>query len=360
MTQQSTAVQIVESPHTKTVSRQQMIPHFLARCQKDKAEISPLAGDASFRRYYRILHEGRSYMLMDAPPEKESIDPFIRIARFLEHAGYSAPSLVEVDSVSGFILMEDLGDALFAQVMQAQPEKETMLYTKAVDMLGHWHNDKRFYADSAQLHLPAFSHDKIIEELRLFVDWYIPQALGAAQAMQIREAFLQNWHTLLEANPIATSHFVHRDFHAENLMWLDGREDLHAIGLLDFQDAVWGHPAYDLASLLEDARRDVSPEMRSQLFDRYLQSQPGTDRGEFEKMYAIQAAQRNLKIIGIFARLAKRDGKQRYLSLIPRVWKYLEQDITHPCLKFIRYWLNAAVPQEVRYVDLSKKILPDA
>ena len=299
------------------------------------AAIEPLAGDASFRRYFRIRDGERTAMLMDAPPPNEDPGPFLRAARWLDANGLRAPRILADDAERGLVLLEDFGEARMRDYLDQWPGDEREVYTAAIDTLVTLHN------------LPPgpfldYSMSEYQREVRLFVEWYCP-----AQALSVDvESWARAWEDVMRnalprQRPGVT---VLRDYHAENIMLLG---NLRKQGLLDFQDALVGHPAYDLVSLLQDARRDVSPELEAEMFDYYVRKS-GVAQDDFLADYARIGAQRNAKIVGIFVRLCKRDGKPRYLDLIPRVWALLERDLSHPALGPVAAWFDANIPRELR------------
>ena len=309
---------------------------FLAQAGWARARIEPLAGDASFRRYFRVTRaDGETAMLMDAPPPNEDPTPFLRAARWLDLNGLRAPRILADRVDRGLVLIEDFGHARMRDYLDQWPDDEAAVYKGAVEVL-------------AQLReLPPgpfldYSLSEYLREVRLFVEWYC-----AAQYLDVDAAgFISAWEAVLgellpRQRPGVT---VLRDYHAENIMLLGALEKQ---GLLDFQDALIGHPAYDLVSLLQDARRDVSPELEAEMFDHYIQA-TGADPETFLADYARLGAQRNLKIVGIFVRLWRRDGKPRYLDLIPRVWALLERDLAHPALEPVARWFHANIPDHLR------------
>lgn len=345
------AAEMLEMKKDARESREQAMQAFLAREGYADAAISPLKGDASFRRYLRLHKNGASNMLMDAPPAREAVGPYLNVARWLQAKGYSAPRILNVSEAEGFLITEDLGDDLFTRVLAGNSPfsgsiGEENLYAAAVDILSRWHAQREMQADAANITLNAYDNALLMQEVSLFSDWYLRQAAGENMEGW-REEYLRLWQDILEQTPLQRRVFVHRDYHADNLMWLPQREGHARVGLLDFQDAVWGDPAYDLMSLLEDARRDVAGELRTRMFERYVQAS-GEDPEAFAMRAAVLAAQRNSKIIGIFVRLLARDGKPHYLKFLPRVWGYLEQDVEHPVLAPLKEWLDARIPREWR------------
>ena len=307
---------------------------FLAGAGWADAVVEPLAGDASFRRYFRVRRGEQSAMLMDAPPPNEDPQPFLRAAKWLDANGLRAPHVLAENPQRGLVLLEDFGDVRMREYVDQWPADEAEIYRAAIDTLIELHR------------LPPgpfldYSMQEYQREAKLFVDWYCP-----ARNLYIDGAgYTAAWEAALSPmlprqRPGVT---VLRDYHAENLMLLGS---LQKQGLLDFQDALIGHPAYDLVSLLQDARRDVSAELEAEMFDYYA-SQTGAG-ADFLADYARLGAQRNAKIVGIFVRLWKRDGKPRYLAMIPRVWAALERDLTHPALEPVRVWFDANIPQSLR------------
>lgn len=327
--------------------RQQQITEFLTAHGFEGATLLPLAGDASFRRYIRIRKNGKPAMLMDAPPDKENTAAFLAIAEHLLSHGYSAPAIMAHDVASGLMLLEDMGDDSFTAVLRRQPETERELYQAAIDLLAKWHTKQPPLADAAQLALPRYDHHALMREAQLFADWYLPQAVGKEKAAALGTEYMGLWARLLSSAPLAATHFVHRDYHADNLLWLPGREENRRVGVLDFQDALYGDPAYDVVSLLEDARRDVPEALAGEMLARYLGA-TGIPRQQFDLAYHVLGAQRNSKIVGIFARLAARDGKYQYLNYLPRVWKHLERDVAHPALEDMKRWLDKHIDPAAR------------
>lgn len=323
--------------------RAALISRFLTDAGWGDAERSRLAGDASFRHYDRLVRGTERAVLMDAPPPKEDVRPFVRIARHLEALGYSAPRLLAVDERAGLLLLEDLGDGTYTKLLAAGHD-EAALYALATDVLA----DLNGRTDAIPQGVPAYDNDRLLTEALLLTDWYLP-ALGRQPDPVARAAYQKAW---LELFPIARAMpdtLVLRDFHVDNLMLLE-RPGLAACGLLDFQDAVVGPLTYDLMSLLEDARRDIDPGLIAAMKDRYLAARPGLDRDAFDASWAVMAAQRHAKVIGIFTRLWKRDGKANYLVHIPRVWRLLEQACAHPALAGMRAWLDTHIPAAERKV----------
>jgi len=313
-------------------------PEFLAASGWAGAEILPLAGDASFRRYFRVVNGGRTAVLMDAPPPHEDPRPFVAVAEWLSSVGLSAPQIIARDLDKGLLLLADFGDWRMREYLDEDPSRERELYELATDVLVHLHQHAPMPG------LKPHGLDQWLEELKLFPDWYCP-AVGLEVDAQLYEAA---WREALEpvANDGLAPVTVLRDYHAENVMLVDGLEGVGHFGLLDFQDAVAGHPAYDLASVLEDARRDVPETIEQAMIDRYVAA---TGHGEaFGRAYWALAAQRNTRILGVFTRLWKRDGKPHYRRFQPRMWGLLERDLAQPHLAPVRAWFDANVAAEHR------------
>ena len=325
--------------------RESLIKDFLSRHGWGEAQRGTLAGDASFRRYDRLSLNGEKAVLMDAPPPQEDVRPFLRIARHLDSLGYSAPKILAADETLGFLLLEDLGDDTFTRLL-AHGEDEEDLYWLAVDMLIDLHGKGDVGIPTG---LPLYDDDKLLTEAMLLVDWYYPEVMGQPIPPAMRDHYAALWRDIFPTMRMVPETMVLRDFHVDNLMRL-ARPGLAACGLLDFQDAVAGPITYDLMSLLEDARRDIDPLMIEGLKRRYLDAFPALDPVRFDASWAAMAAQRHAKVIGIFTRLMRRDGKPFYLQHISRVWRLLERALSRPELAALRHWLNAAIPPEKRVV----------
>lgn len=320
-------------------NREQAIRRFLQAQGMGRARRQAMTADASFRAYERLHRpDGSTAILMNAPPDtNESVEIFAGIARTLLGHGYSAPRILAQDTDAGLLLIEDLGDDLYARVCQSRPALEAPLYAAAVDLL----------ADLARRPVPAgtapYSDAVYRREAALLTDWYL-RAAGHPADAAAAGAYLDLVSDACAGVAPGAPVLVLRDYHAENLLWLPDRAGLARVGLLDFQDALAGHPAYDLVSLLEDARRDTGAELRQAMTRRYLDAS-GAAAEAFGHACCAIGAQRNLKIIGIFARLFLRDGKAGYLSLIPRVWGHLQRDLAHPRLDGLRRWVARNVPE---------------
>ena len=302
------------------------------------AAVAPLPGDASFRRYFRLTQsEGESAMLMHAPPPHEDPAPFLHVAHWLNDHGMRAPAILAEDAGAGWVLTEDFGNDRMRDWLDVNPGEERAAYEAAVDALAALHRLPPG---------PFAPYDMAVyaREAALLTEWYCP-----AQGLDVdAEGYARAWEDVMA--PVlarqAPGVTVLRDYHAENIMLLGGKATAPQ-GLIDFQDALVGHPAYDLVSLLQDARRDVDVHLETAMLLHYAAAIGGAD-DDFLADYATLGAQRNAKIVGIFTRLNARDGKPRYLAMIPRVWAALERDLAHPALAPVAAWFDANIPEDIR------------
>lgn len=308
-----------------------------------------LAGDASFRRYFRLNRLRESAVVMDAPRPHEDVRPFVRIARHLIALGLSAPQILAEDVEHGFLLLEDFGDDTFARVLAAGGD-EKELYGRATDVL------VRLYCAGEHAVLPglgAYAGDALIEAAMLLPEWYLPAATGKPTPPEETARYVAAWKECLAALPTDTDALLLRDYHKDNLLWLPARSGVQACGLLDFQDAQRGHPSYDLVSLIEDARRDVAPAVHAACLERYIGETGLADPAGFRTGFAIMAAQRHARIIGLFIRLLERDGKPDYFVHLPRVWRMFEHALKHDALEPLRSWVDRLLPPPLRQIGAS-------
>ena len=304
-----------------------------------------LAGDASFRKYFRLSRPRASAVVMDAPPPQEDVRPFVRIGRHLIGLGLSAPAIHAIDEDNGFLLLEDLGDDTFARVLAAGGD-EAELYARATDVLVVLH---RAGAHALLPGLGAYAGEALIDAAMLLPEWYLPAASGRPTPDEETMAYRAAWRACLANLPAMADTLLLRDYHKDNLLWLPARSGVKACGLLDFQDAQQGHPSYDLVSLIEDARRDVAPAVHAACLARYL-GETGLDAKDFAAGFALMAAQRHARIIGLFVRLLERDGKPEYLPHLPRVWRMFERALRHDALQPLRAWVDRLLPPELRHI----------
>jgi len=351
---------------------------FLSGAGWGAAERRPLPADASTRHYIRLHLGERTALLMDQPQNAEApvagvnataeerralgynalarlagadCARFVAAARYLRGCGLAAPEIYAADTAHGLLLLEDLGNYLYTDVL-ADGGDERALYEAAIDGLVKLHAEPAPAALAPDKPLFAYDETAMLAEVDLLTEWFLPAALGRPADASVIEQHRALWRDALRGLDGHTPVFVHRDYHAQNLLWRAGRAGLARVGVIDFQDALAGLPAYDLVSLLEDARRDVAPDLGEAMTQRYLtRSRIGgasLDPERFRATAALLAAQRNAKIIGIFTRLARRDGKPRYLTHLPRVWRYMERDLAHPALACLKAWYDRAIPREAR------------
>jgi aminoglycoside/choline kinase family phosphotransferase len=342
------------------------------------AAVVPLPGDASTRHYARVSLNGHRAMLMDQPQSAETpaapanatpqeraalgynavarlasgdVGRFVAVANYLRSLGLSAPEIYAADPAAGFALIEDLGDDLYADVLTNGGDERT-LYATAAGVLAKLH------AHDAPAHLspdmPLHSYDETaqIAEIDLMTEWFFPYALNRAATDAETAEHRALWREALAKVRGTRPVFVHRDYHAQNLLWLPDRSGAARVGLIDFQDAVAGSPAQDLMHLIEDARRDVSPETSAATVRQYLDAMRDAgkpvDEEAFRAEMATISGQRNARIVGIFSRLFQRDGKPRYLTYLPRVWGHLNRDLEHPALAPLKSWYDRTIPRDRR------------
>ena len=297
-----------------------------------------LAGDASPRQYYRLGTPPDSLVVMDAPLT-EKPEQFVRIAELLRQHGLCAPAILHADLNDGFLIISDFGDATYSKSLT--PENTGNLYTLAIDTLIALHQR---LTDQPEW-LDEYTQAELLREALLFMDWYYPQYNNNKAASDaVREEFVDAWQAAFVTTLGGPCSLVLRDYHVDNLMILPNQTGINQCGLLDFQDALWGSVTYDIVSLLEDARCDVDAQLASQLWHRYGSVFPQHDLEELKRIGTILSAARHTKIIGIFTRLAVRDGKNHYLQHLPRLWRLLANCLQHPDLKGVKAWFDCYQP----------------
>ena len=316
------------------MDRNSLIQRFLFSVGWGNAQRVQIAGDASNRTYDRLERStGETAILMDAPIERgEDVRPFVRIAEHLRHEGFSAPEILGQDPRNGLLLIEDFGDGLFARLIADDPDRQDDLYALACDVLVA-------VRDIPKMDLPLCDANWLVDMLEPVFDWYALESHKTAQ-----DQFVAAFRPLAEKVAQAGTVLSLRDYHVENLILLPDREAVAQVGLLDFQDATLAHPAYDLVSVLQDARRDVPPKLEAEMLNRYL-ARTNESPAAFREAYALIGLQRNLRIVGVFARLCLRDGKPDYLDKIPRVWGYVQRNLKHPSLQPLAPLLAACLPE---------------
>lgn len=356
-----------------TSDRDQARAGFLDRAGWAGAGIAALPGDASTRQYFRLARGGERAMLMDAPARAEApvcppdataeqraalgynaqarlagsnLVAFAGLSNALGERGFSAPRILANDPDHGFLLLEDLGDALYARLLPGKMH-EGRLYSEAVDTLAAIYRSTfsdRVSLDGRDWPLLPYDAVALTAEANLFLEWFAGRHAGLTISEGARADWAEIWDRSFQRLDSCAPGLVLRDFHAENLIHLPEREGHGRVGLLDFQDAVIGHPAYDLVSLIEDARRSVDHNLAIPLKARFIEKAGIEDAAGFDAAYAVLGAQRNAKILGIFVRLAVRDGKQRYLDLLPRVARHYVSNLQHPALMPLLMWTKAHAP----------------
>jgi N-acetylmuramate 1-kinase len=348
------------------VARLQALRQFLEGAGYAEARRQRMAGDASTRSYARLIRDDGVVILMNSPQRPdgpaiydgksysaavhlaEDVKPFVAIAGGLRERGFSAPAIYHADLDAGFLITEDFGSAAFVE--GDPPAAVAERYEAATDMLAALHHESLPeilpLAPQLTYAIPTFDTDALLTEMGLMLDWYLPDR-GVDPSSNMRSDFVLMWRDLLSKPAAAAKTWVLRDFHSPNLIWLAERPGIAKVGIIDFQDTVLGPATYDLASLLQDARIDVPEQLELALLTRYIKARRASDDSfdpaGFAELYAIMSAQRNTKLLGIFARLNRRDGKPQYLRHQPRIWTYLSRSLAHPALARAREWYAANV-----------------
>jgi len=317
-----------------------MTAAFLKDAGFGAARLAPLPSDASARRYTRLLGGPRPALLMEAPPPEDT-RPFIAIAGHILGVGLSAPEIIAADPEAGLVLLEDFGDATHTALLDTGMPAPA-LYAEAAETLAALHEAP------PPPGLPAWDAAAMARATAAtFLDWWWPAIMGSPPSVDLRAGLDDALRAML--TPFAgTQGFVHRDYFPANLMRVDARKGARRTGLLDFQDAGLGHPAYDLVSLVQDARRDVAPAARDAAIERYFAARPGLVREHFTAAMAACAAQRHLRVAALWVRLSRRDNKHHYLVHGPRCWRLLAEALEHPATAPLRLWLDAALPRHLR------------
>ncbi|MBY6265638.1 aminoglycoside phosphotransferase [Azospirillum sp. 412522] len=327
-------------------AREAEITAFLAASGLAGAAREPLAGDASARRYERLRKaDGSTLILVDTPAPADDLVPFIAIGAELAAIGLSVPAVLASDVERGLAIQDDFGSETFSRLLAGGADPWP-LYGMATDALIVLH---RGWPEGAaqRLALPVYDPALFLEQTRLFLDAYVPAALGRPLSEQDRSAFDTAWRTVLEPACAGPPSLLLRDYHVDNLMRLP-RPGVKAAGLIDFQSAGWGPRAYDLVSLLEDARRDVAPDLAEAMVARYLAAFPETDAAAFRRAMAVLGAVRHARIVAIFVRLALGQGRRSYLVHLPRVWRLLEAQLAKPELAPVAGWFDRHLPSDAR------------
>jgi aminoglycoside/choline kinase family phosphotransferase len=349
------------------VARLKALREFLAGAGYAEAKRGRMPGDASTRSYARLIRDDGVVILMNFPRRPdgpavydgksysaavhlaEDVKPFVAIANGLSARGFSAPAIHHADLDAGFLITEDFGSAGFTEGDPPAPIPER--YEAATDVLAALHRNRLPetlpLAPQLAYAMPPFDTEALLVEAGLMLEWYLPDH-GAEPTDNMRAEFDGIWRDLLTKPASTPRTWTLRDFHSPNLIWLDDRPGIAKVGIIDFQDAVLGPAAYDLVSLLQDARIDVPEPLELALLTRYIKTRRETDDSfdppDFAELYAVMSAQRNTRLLGTFARLNRRDGKPQYLRHQPRIWTYLNRSLAHPVLARARAWYSANVP----------------
>jgi N-acetylmuramate 1-kinase len=349
------------------VKRLAALRHFLDQTSLIEAKRERMPGDASTRSYARLFRGDTPVILMNSPRRPdgppvyngksysaavhlaEDVRPFVAIANGLRERSFSAPAIHHSDLDAGFLIIEDFGSEGFIEGDPPRPIGER--YEAGVDLLAQLHRDALPemlpVAPHTTYAIPSFDVDAMLVEISLMIEWYLPDR-GVDPAQTPRAEFVGLWRDLLNKTSVGPKTWVLRDFHSPNLIWLADRSGIARVGILDFQDTVLGPPAYDVVSLLQDARLDVPEQLELTLLPRYIRARHRADNtfdpARFAESYAVMSAQRNTRLLGTFARLNRRDGKPQYLRHQPRIWTYLTRSLAHPALAALRHWYQAHVP----------------
>jgi N-acetylmuramate 1-kinase len=353
------------------VERLKALRQFLEGAGHGESKRQRMPGDASIRSYARLIRNDGVFILMNSPKRPdgaptydgksysaavhlaEDVKPFVAIDNGLRGLGLSAPVIHHADIEAGFLITEDFGTAAVIEGDPPRPVPER--YEAATDMLAALHRETLPetlpLAPQISFAIPPYDIDAMLVEVGLMLEWYLPDR-GAEPTADLKTQFVAMWRDLLEIKAASTPiTWALRDFHSPNIIWLGERADIARIGIIDFQDAVLGPAAYDLVSLLQDARIDVPEQLELSLLTRYIKARRATDNNfdpaSFAELYAIMSAQRNTRLLGTFARLNRRDGKPQYLRHQPRIWTYLTRSLAHPALSGLRAWYAANVPAPV-------------
>ena len=351
------------------VERLNALRQFLDHAGFKDAQRERMPGDASTRSYARLRHDGTS-ILMNSPKRPdgpaiydgksysaavhlaEDVTPFVAIANGLRDRGFSAPAIRHSDLDAGFLITEDFGHEGVIEGDPPQPITER--YEAATDMLAALHRealpDILLLTLQSTYAIPTFDIEAWLVEMGLMLEWYLPDR-GVEPSTELRNEFTTMWRNLLAKPAAAAKTWAIRDFHSPNIIWLGDRSGILRVGIIDFQDAVMGPAAYDVVSLLQDARIDIPEAVELTLLTRYIKARRAADANfdpaGFAELYAIMSAQRNTRLLGTFARLNRRDGKPQYLRHQPRIWTYLNRSLSHPALSGVREWYAANVPPPV-------------
>ena len=321
---------------TKTTStdRFSLINKFLSELLPNHQDLIPLDQDASFRRYFRVHDSDRTFILMDAPPDTESVADFIKVDLHLASIGLRVPEIICQDIENGVLLLEDLGNNTFTRLLNSG-ENEEDLYVHAIESLLTLHQR----CASTNIDVPVYDQTLLLKEASLLTDWLYPLLHGNNLTSAQIQHYRNIWIDIFETLPTQQSALVLRDFHVDNLLLVNSKIGTEC-ALLDFQDALIGSPAYDLVSLLQDARRDLLPGLEEKMLALYFSTMKKTNQHDFNHWYVTLAAQRHAKVLGIFSRLHLRDNKSKYLEHLPRVYRLLKNAFQHTWMRPLEDWVE--------------------
>ncbi|MEE4350584.1 MAG: phosphotransferase [Pacificimonas sp.] len=307
------------------------------------------SADAAFRRYFRLAKGGETRVLMHAPDPSERSHWFVALARYIRTLGLSAPQIYDEEVEKGFILLEDLGSVQYFDALENRQEgvEEAVLYREATDVLAALHAAP-MPTKLGEVAIERYDDDRLIKEAETLLEWHWPELKEGRASDAVRASHQSAWHAVLPAAHYDADRLVQLDYHSPNLMWLPNRDGVQRVGILDFQDAMRGPSSYDLVSLLKDARRDIGSGLEESLIQHYLEQRPDLDEARFRASYAVMGAQRAARILGVFPRLWRRDGKPEYLRHIPRLWRHLDDNLMHPVCAPLRAWYDEHLPPQVR------------
>ena len=308
-------------------------------------KLKPIKSDASFRKYFRVYikNQKQNLLFVNSPKKTENNLGYLKTTNIFEKINLSVPKIINFNISKGIFLIEDLGTNTYTNSLK-NGESEYKLYNLATDILIYINNQSK----NLKKKLPQYTNKKLIEEVRLFLEWYWPAVYKSKPKKDVVNEFIKIWNNLLNKNLTTNKVLVHRDFHIDNLFFLKNRQNLKACGLIDFQDAVIGPSSYDLVSLLEDSRRDVDKNIIAKMYRKFIKKLSKKEKENFTKEYEILAANRHLKVIGIFSRLYMRDKKKSYLKHIPRLWRLIEENLSFNSLNELNKWINKSFPKKFR------------
>jgi aminoglycoside/choline kinase family phosphotransferase len=314
--------------------RESKLKQFISKhFNNEPHKVDLMPGDAGMRSYYRISTAEKTFVVMDCPPSYSKVNDFAKIAKFLTDNDFSAPKIYDMDQENGYLLLEDFGTLGLTKFLELNPETKDETYKLIIDLL------ISLTEKDCPEGLSSFDNALLCKEVEIFADQYIPYAYYRELKMHEFDEFIDLWQDVLSEMPLVPNAIVLRDYHLDNMMYLEDRDSLKKIGLLDFQDARYGSVVYDLVSVLEDARFEVSRSDALSMIDYFIDKK-GLNKESVLAQYHILGAQRNMRILGVFVRKFTRDNDKNYIKYIPRVKQYLDYDLSYPALGKIKVWLD--------------------